>query len=170
MGVDVSNINTLEDLQTYLDSQDSDFKTKLDDQAVYICAKEVLKEMNKDSDKVTDAESLIAYLHELGWMDEEGNQTDAGEEFFTKLENKYNKNYSLETHNPKKIILEDGITNIPNGLFQGIENITEVKMPSSVTSIDGAQFPYCYALSSIIVDEQNKRKLQVQVGHLHGRT
>ena len=151
MGVDVSNINTLDELQTYLDSQDSDFKTKLDDQAVYICAKETLKDMDKDSDKVTDVESLVAYLQELGWMDEEGTPTEAGEEFFTKFEAKYNKNYSLETQNPKKIILEEGITNVPRDLFQGNENITEVKIPSSVKTIDDFAFSNCSNLTSITI-------------------
>ena len=153
MGVDVSNINTLDDLQNYIDSQGSDFNHQLNDQVTYICAKEVLKEMNKDSDKVVDFASLLTYLQELGYIDEEGNTTEAGEEFFTKFEAKYNKNYSIETRSPKKIVIEDGITNIPRGLFQENENITEVKIPSSVTSIADNAFFNCSNLTSITIPD-----------------
>ena len=149
MGADVSNINTVEDLQTYLDSQDRNFEMQLNDQITYICAKETLKDMNNDSDKVIDAESLTAYLQELGWMDEEGNQTDTGEEFITKFEAKYNKNYSFEGYSPSKIIIEKGITNIPDGLFSGNEYITEVKIPDSVQTIEANAFNSCSNLTSI---------------------
>ena len=151
MGVDVSNINTLDDLQKYIDSQDSNFNNQLDEQVFYICEKEVLKEMNKDSDKVTDYASLESYLRELGWINEEGNPTDVGDEFLVKSENKYNKNYSLEGYSPSKIVLEEGITNIPKGLFDGNNYITEVKIPNSVTSIGDNAFYNCFSLTSITI-------------------
>ena len=149
MGVDVSNINTVEDLQTYLDSQDRDFNIKFGNEIYYICGKKVLQEMNKDSDKVVDYASLTAYLQEIGWADENENQTEAGEEFFTKLENKYNRNYSFEGYSPSKIIIEKGITNIPDGLFSGNEYITEVKIPDSVQTIEANAFNSCSNLTSI---------------------
>ena len=149
MGVDVSNINTVEDLQTYLDSQDRDFNIKFGDEIYYICGKKVLQEMNKDSDKVVDYASLTAYLQEIGWADENENQTEAGEEFFTKVENKYNRNYSFEGYSPSKIIIEKGITNIPDGLFSGNEYITEVKIPDSVQTIEANAFNSCSNLTSI---------------------
>ena len=151
MGVDVKNITTMEELYEYVDSQGSDFGDQLNDQVAYICAKEVLQEMNKDSSTVTDMESLVAYFVELGWMDDEGNQTDTGEEFFTKFEDSYNKNYSLEGYSPSKIIIEDGITNIPGGLFEGNENIEEVEIPSSVETIDDYAFSHCTKLNKISI-------------------
>ena len=151
MGVDVKNITTMEELYEYVDSQGSDFNDQLNDQITYICAKEVLQKMNKDSSAVVDIESLLTYLQELGWMDEEGNQTDTGEEFFTKFEDSYNKNYSLEGYSPSKIIIEDGITNIPSGLFQGNEKVEEVKIPNSVTSIGYGAFSNCSNLTSITI-------------------
>ncbi len=148
LGVDTSNINDIEDLQSYLDSQDSNFKDQLNTQLTYMAYKEVLQEINMDSDKVTDYDSLMNYLYELGWLT---SSTAAGQEYFEKCDNNMYYHYSIVSNNPNKIVIKDGITNIPSGLFQENESIVEVTLPNSVKSIDDYAFYNCINLKSITI-------------------
>lgn len=56
----------------------------------------------------------------------------------------YSQQYYIET-----IIIDDGITSIPEEAFQGYENLTKVIMPDTVTSIGASAFANCRKLSDI---------------------
>ena len=49
----------------------------------------------------------------------------------------------------KKVIIEDGVTNIGNDAFTGSSNLTSVEIPNSVTSIGDGAFYGCISLTSV---------------------
>ena len=49
----------------------------------------------------------------------------------------------------KKVVIEDGVTNIGKHAFYECTNLTSVEMPNSVTSIEAAAFDGCKSLTSI---------------------
>ncbi len=57
----------------------------------------------------------------------------------------------------KKVIIEDGITEIGWGAFYGCKNMTEVTIAGSVKKIDDSAFEDCDALPSIVVPEGVER-------------
>lgn len=57
-----------------------------------------------------------------------------------------NNNYDTLT---KKIIINDGVTNIGSGAFYGFEGLTDVIISDSVESIGDIAFEYCESLRSI---------------------
>ena len=48
-----------------------------------------------------------------------------------------------------KIVLEEGITQLPNDAFNGCATVTEVTLPSTLTAIGNSAFTNCDALASI---------------------
>lgn len=59
------------------------------------------------------------------------------------------------TEKPKnratRIVIENGVTNIGNNVFNGLSNIKEVVIPASVTTIGTAAFKDCTSLKSVII-------------------
>ena len=53
----------------------------------------------------------------------------------------------------KKIIIEDGVTNIVANSFSSCDNLTDVNIGSSVTSIGYAAFSSCVNLTSIVIPD-----------------
>ncbi len=53
----------------------------------------------------------------------------------------------------KKIVVEEGITNIGYHAFDGMENLQSVSLPSTLTSIQEGAFSECKSLTSIIIPE-----------------
>lgn len=51
------------------------------------------------------------------------------------------------------IRLEQGITSIPFGFFQGNERITEVVIPTGISTIEGSSFAYCKNLKSVTLSK-----------------
>ena len=51
----------------------------------------------------------------------------------------------------KKVIIEDGVTNIGDHAFFGCERLTSVTIPNSVKSIGDVAFDYCNSLTSITI-------------------
>ena len=51
----------------------------------------------------------------------------------------------------KKLIIEDGVTNIGNRAFSGCSNLTSIAIPNSVTSIGNTAFSGCSGLTSITI-------------------
>ena len=63
----------------------------------------------------------------------------------------YNEKFAQTNVSIKNIKLEGNFKNIPKGLYTGNENITEVLLPSTVTSIDSRAFSHCTGLENIIL-------------------
>lgn len=61
--------------------------------------------------------------------------------------------WSGYTNRVKKIIIEDGITSIPNYAFQNMSTVASVEIPNSVTSIGDSAFYYCNSLKSIHIPD-----------------
>ena len=51
----------------------------------------------------------------------------------------------------KSILIEDGVTNICLGAFEGCSKATSVSIPASVTSIGSYAFEGCTSLTSIVI-------------------
>lgn len=51
----------------------------------------------------------------------------------------------------KKVIIEDGVTNIGNHAFDGYSGLTSITIPNSVTSIANYAFRYCTDLTSVTI-------------------
>lgn len=49
----------------------------------------------------------------------------------------------------RTLVIEEGVTNIGDCLFQSCSNLTSVTMPDTVTAIGDAAFRYCTSLSSV---------------------
>ncbi|HAJ98147.1 MAG TPA: hypothetical protein DCO72_10485 [Ruminococcus sp.] len=62
---------------------------------------------------------------------------------------------SLWTSNPsmrgliKQIVIEEGITNLKDGVFAGCVNMTDVTIPQTLTNLGSGIFSSCYQLTSI---------------------
>lgn len=54
----------------------------------------------------------------------------------------------------KKIVVEEGITNIGYHAFDGMENLQSVSLPSTLTSIQEGAFSECKSLTSIIIPKE----------------
>ena len=51
----------------------------------------------------------------------------------------------------KKVVIEEGLTNIGDHAFWGFTSLTSIKIPNSVTSIGECAFKRCFALKSITI-------------------
>ena len=56
----------------------------------------------------------------------------------------------------KKIIIEEGITDIKSYAFHDYYNLETIEIPSTVSNIESSSFRTCYSLYSINVNESNK--------------
>ncbi len=151
---EVYALQTPEEIQIYMDklsTEDSNINERLSSALMLIVMKDVLEDLGYDTSTLTEVndDAFKAYLVKQGLMDEEGQFTEEGQDFYTKFEEKINE-LSNSTLLPfKTITLDEGITNIPEGLFTGNEDITEVRIPSTVTSIDGRAFFGCTGLKEV---------------------
>ncbi len=98
------------------------------------------------ADNITDMNDLMTYIQSSEYWDTDNNQPT--EELNAAVE-EANNDFNAEPQSPTSIVLEEGITNIPEGLFTGNENIENIVIPSSVTSIAANAFQYCRNLESI---------------------
>lgn len=150
-GYDTSSVHTMEDLETLIQQmmeENPNFSEEMNDQLTFIVGKDTLKQLGKDSDSVTDYASLIVYLQSIGYADEKGNMNE-DTDFYKAFEENVEAGYSAEPISPSNIILEEGITNIPDGLYKYNEEITTVKIPKSVTSIGSSAFEGCTNLKAV---------------------
>lgn len=150
-GYDTSSVHTMEDLDTLIQQmteENPNFSEEMNDQLTFIVGKDTLKQLGKDSDSVTDYASLIVYLQIIGYADEKGNMNE-DTDFYKIFEAKVESDYTVEPISPSNIILEEGITNIPDGLYKYNEEITTVKIPKSVTSIGSSAFEGCTNLKAV---------------------
>ncbi len=58
----------------------------------------------------------------------------------------------------KKVIIEQGVTNIGNGAFYNCTRITSITIPNSVTSIGDYVFRGCSGLTSITIPNSVTRE------------
>ena len=56
-----------------------------------------------------------------------------------------------ENTNIKSVIIENGVTSIGDGVFQGCTSLRSVTIPDSVTSIDSSAFSSCTSLTSVTI-------------------
>ena len=59
----------------------------------------------------------------------------------------------INHQNVKKVMIEDGVTNIGNYAFYFCENLTSLTLPDSVTSIGDSAFDTCRGLTNITIPE-----------------
>ena len=59
----------------------------------------------------------------------------------------------INHQNVKKVVVEDGITNVGNYAFYFCENLTSLTLPDSVTSIGDSAFDTCRGLTDITIPE-----------------
>ena len=59
----------------------------------------------------------------------------------------------INHQNVKKVVVEDGITNVGNYAFYFCENLTSLTLPDSVTSIGDSAFDTCRGLTNITIPE-----------------
>ena len=154
---DIDDITTMSDLEEYAAQKEQSGDEKIsmveDYTSLYIY-KSTLNEMGyTGTESITDMESLMSYMQEEGLVDTEGNFIDSDVEatFMSKSEEIYNEKFNSEPQSPTNIILEEGVTNIPEGLYTGNENITEVEIPTTVTTISDRAFYGCTNLTSITI-------------------
>ena len=57
---------------------------------------------------------------------------------------------------PVHVIVDEGVTSIVQGAFQGCSNLASIEIPGSVSSIGDSAFSGCSSLTSIKVAENNK--------------
>lgn len=61
------------------------------------------------------------------------------------------KNITIAIANLTNLVISEGVTSIPNGLFSGIESLTSVVLPSTITEIGDYAFSGCVNISKIIM-------------------
>ena len=71
----------------------------------------------------------------------------------TIIPNGYNSLNFSEKEMIKKVIIEDGVTGIAQGLFTNCVQLTEITIPDSVTFIEENAFSGCSSLTSLSVSE-----------------
>ena len=59
----------------------------------------------------------------------------------------------FETKLQKRVILSENLKAIPDNFFNGMENLMEINIPDSVTSIGYRAFSRCHGLSSVTIPE-----------------
>ena len=59
----------------------------------------------------------------------------------------------INHQNVKKVVVEDGITNVGNYAFYFCENLTSLTLPDSITSIGDSAFDTCRGLTNITIPE-----------------
>ncbi len=165
------NMNTAVDMSIYNSvfeelglEKPVDSIENFDENKMYIIMyKKVLKDLGyTEYENIETFNDLLAYFQGKGMIDDEGQPIEENQEWKTieekfnelmedveeKIEEKHNSIQS-ETISPSSITIEEGITNIPRGLFTGNENITSITLPSTIKRIEDEAFEYCSNLESI---------------------
>ena len=90
----------------------------------------------------------------LTWkLDADGTLTISGTGTMKDYDNGDNPSPVCNNSNVKKVVIEDGVTNIGNWAFSECSSLTSITIPESVTSIGTDAFAGCYDLTSITIPE-----------------
>ena len=90
----------------------------------------------------------------LTWkLDADGTLTISGTGTMKDYDNGDNPSPVCNNSNVKKVVIEDGVTNIGNWAFSECSSLTSITIPDSVTSIGAYAFAGCYDLTSITIPE-----------------
>ena len=158
MGYDVTNINTYEDYLRFLEDEKantSNISSKVTTEVSCYCYREALTQMGYTGvETITNSTTRRRYFKNNGLMTSDNKLTEEGEKVTALYDEIYNNKFSLDVVTINNIKLEGKFTNIPNGLYTGNENITEVTIPSTVTSIDERAFYNCKNLETITIPEK----------------
>ncbi len=158
MGYDVTNINTYENYLKFLEDEKantSNISSKVTTAASCYCYREALTQMGYTGvETITNATARKRYFKNNGLMTSDNKLTEEGEKVTALYDEIYNNKFSLDVVAINNIKLEGEFTNIPKGLYTGNENITEVTIPSTVTSIDDSAFYNCKNLETITIPER----------------
>lgn len=93
----------------------------------------------------------------LTWvLDSSGTLTISGTGEFTEFYASYATPWYSQNESIKKIIINDGVTDIGPFAFFGCTNVESVSIPDSVTELGGLCFSFCESLSEIILPEKIK--------------
>ena len=92
-------------------------------------------------------------LNDEGTMFMSGTGCGSYYEENTIIPNGYNSLNFSEKEMIKKVIIEDGVTGIAQGLFTNCVQLTEITIPDSVTFIEENAFSGCSSLTSLSVSE-----------------
>ena len=85
--------------------------------------------------------------------------TDMPDYYFEKLPEKYDPDYDSnipwysQRNKIKKIVIEEGVTNIGKLAFYNCSSLTSITIPESVTSIGQQGFEECSSLALITIPE-----------------
>ena len=159
-----SSVKTKDDIETWKESLSMEDRNNINENfdmsMVVITYMDVLKEMGYEgTENIKDVNTLLDFLKEIGYLDENENvvSNKETENIQNMLEIKYNEYSNIlntsttieKQYIPNKIIIEEGITNVPKGLYTGNEDIEEVVLPNSIVSIDDEAFESCRNLRKI---------------------
>ena len=90
----------------------------------------------------------------LTWkLYDDGTLTISGTGTMKDYDNGDNPSPVCNNSNVKKVVIEDGVTNIGNWAFSECSSLTSITIPESVTSIGTDAFAGCYDLTSITIPE-----------------
>ena len=150
---EVDQLETMQDMEAYMgkiSTENPDIMETLENNAQVVLMIDALNELGYNTTSITNMDTLMTYLVEQGIMDAEGQWTEKGQEVQIKLE-EINNSVSNPTIPPKNIVIEEGITNIPNGLYTGNEDIKKVVIPASVKTIGNKAFYGCTGLTDVTI-------------------
>ncbi len=104
--------------------------------------------------KTSQAEISSGLTYKCSWtLDDNGTLIISGDGAMGNyyVENQYYSPFMSQSI--KKVIIEDGVTNIGSSAFIGCKNIESIKIPNSVTSIGDNAFSGCTKLSEITIPD-----------------
>ena len=90
----------------------------------------------------------------LTWtLDSAGTLTISGTGKMTNWSSPNDVPWYSNRDNIKKVIIEDGVTNIGSSAFYFCKNMTSVTIPKSITNIENSAFYFCTSLTFVVISE-----------------
>ena len=104
--------------------------------------------------KTSQAEISSGLTYKCSWtLDDNGTLIISGDGAMGNYYIEYQDYAPFKSLSIKKVIIEDGVTNIGNGAFCGCKNLESIIIPNSVTSIGDYAFDGCAKLPKITIPD-----------------